>query len=97
MRKSTHPAIRELLRAHPDGLTTTEIALLVPALRDNKAAAKALHTMPDAYIDRWYLRPGSRAQYTAVWCVVVPPPNCPYPTNRFDKARTHWQAVQPHA
>lgn len=89
MRKSARPAIRELLRQHPDGLTTTEIARVVPDLKDSNAARQALLRMPDAYIDRWQSRFAARGQYSAVWCVVVPPPNCPYPTDRYEPEQAH--------
>jgi hypothetical protein len=38
---------------------------------------RVLRDMPDTYIDRWELRP--RKPPAAVWCVVVPPENCPKP------------------
>lgn len=79
MRKSTRPAIRELLRNNPDGLTTIQIANLVPGLADSNAARQALQKMPDAYMDRWIKTRTGRGQYTAVWCVVVPPAHCPHP------------------
>ena len=43
--------------------------------------------MPVAYIDRWV--DPVRGQWRAVWCVVVPPEHCPYPTDRF-KPETRW-------
>lgn len=65
--------IRALLRDNTDGLTCVEIAARVGAAPE--VAYNALRRMPDAYIDRWNLP----KPYTAVWCVVVPPPNCPRP------------------
>jgi hypothetical protein len=41
-----------------------------------------LNKFPDAYIDRWIKRGNIT---TAVWCVVVPPPNCPRPESRRNK------------
>lgn len=75
MHKSNHHAIRMLLQQYHDGLTNSEIA---ERLDKNASHIKrALLGMSDAYIDRWTTR---RKQWTAVWCVVVPPQNCPKPT-----------------
>jgi hypothetical protein len=77
MHKSNHHAIRMLLQQYHDGLTNSEIA---ERLEKNASHTKrALLGMSDAYIDRWTSR---RKQWTAVWCVVVPPQNCPKPTTR---------------
>lgn len=66
---------RELLRNSPDGLTARQIADAFDY--DNMPHMyRILQSMPDAYIDRWQ-RTGKRL--SAVWCVVVPPPNCPKP------------------
>ena len=73
--KSRHPAIRTLLRQHTDGLTAKQLANEMACHED--AANNALKAMPDAYIDRW--SGPLRGQYAAVWCVVIPPPHCPYP------------------
>lgn len=80
--------IRELLRAHPDGMTHCQIAKAF-GIRDMNQPRIALKGMPDAYIDRWVeavrygtaygTKPGV-AGYEAVWCVVTPPENCPHPT-----------------
>lgn len=75
MSKSHCPAIRTLLRKEPDGLTLVEIASTLAI--DIGVARNAIKRMPDAYIDRWVTTP--RGPYAAVWCVVVPPPNCPKP------------------
>lgn len=69
--------IRETLRQYPDGLTQVEIQALVPGWSDGTIKAD-LEGMPDAYIDRWVGSP-TRHRYVAVWCVVIPPPNCPKP------------------
>jgi len=37
--------------------------------------------MPDAYIDRWQ-KINAKNNYAAVWCVVVPPENCPKPNQK---------------
>jgi len=42
---------------------------------------RALEQMPDAYIDRWEAYKGrGQLPWRAVWCVVVPPKNCPMPS-----------------
>lgn len=87
MKKPWHPRIRVLLREHTDGLTTNQISLLVGGDTDPNAIRRALEGMPDVYIDRW--ADPKRGQYQAVWCVIVPPPDCPYPTNRF-RPETTW-------
>ena len=74
MHKSNHHAVRMLLQKYPDGLTAAEIA--ERSEKSNTSSRRALITMPDAYIDRWTAR---RKQWVAVWCVVVPPENCPKP------------------
>jgi hypothetical protein len=76
MKSPYHPKVRALLRAHPDGLTQRAIAEGVPGLRID-VARNTLINMPDAYIDRW--ADPVRGQWQAVWCVVVPPDNCPKP------------------
>ena len=38
----------------------------------------ALKNMPDTYIDRW-IKSGKNGSYFPVWCVVVPPADCPRP------------------
>lgn len=77
MHKSNHHAIRMVLQKYPDGLTTSEIAERLE--KDASHIRRALLEMPDAYKDRWTIR---RKQWTAVWCVVVPPQNCPKPKGK---------------
>lgn len=83
MRKSNHHAIRALLRKHHDGLRTPDIARAIGV--DASSVLKALRSMPDAYIDRWQMRNPDvygdvpRGRTAAVWCVVVPPDDCPRP------------------
>jgi hypothetical protein len=76
MSKSKHDIIRHVLRDTEDGLTVKEITDLTKV--DADSLSRILQTMPDAYIDRW--TGPTRGQYSAVWCVVVPPENCPRPT-----------------
>ena len=83
MHKSNHHAVRMVLQKYSDGLTAAEIAERL----EKKASPvrRALLGMPDAYIDRWI---AYRKQWVAVWCVVVPPENCPKPTEKpNDRAR----------
>lgn len=91
MKKPHHPAIRELLRQHPDGLTTAQIKAELPQISNEKTLRKCLDAMPDVYIDRWTKTRNCRGQYLAIWCVVDVPDNCPYPTDRFEKPQTQWQ------
>lgn len=75
MRTSCTQEIRNLLRSSVDGMTLEQIVWAVK--RDKANVKKDIRAMPDAYIDRWEAAP--RKQYAAVWCVVVPPENCPKP------------------
>ena len=76
MSKSKHDLVRKVLRDSEDGLTVKQIMDLSQVHTDS--LSRILQTMPDAYIDRW--QGPTRGQYSAVWCVVVPPENCPRPT-----------------
>ena len=73
-------AVRALLRAAPDGLTVNEILEKVPRI-ERAYASRILRGMPDAYIDRWISVNDDR-WHRAVWCVVVPPEDCPRPYRR---------------
>ena len=68
--------VRDLLRKS-DGMTVAQIAEAVGTY--NTHVHRMLHKFPDAYIDRW-IKTGRRL--TAVWCVVVPPENCPRPDRK---------------
>jgi hypothetical protein len=74
MRTSTAKQVRALLRDHPDGLTIRRINDVLNRTETNMR--RVLREMPDAYIDRWDTRMKNPA---AVWCVVVPPEDCPRP------------------
>jgi hypothetical protein len=74
--KSKHDLVRKVLRDSQDGLTVKQIMDLSQVHTDS--LSRILQTMPDAYIDRW--SGPTKGQYSAVWCVVVPPENCPRPT-----------------
>lgn len=90
MKKPHHPRIRELLRQHPDGLT---ISAIQHTLCISKASTvrDCLQNMPDVYVDRWTKHTDSRGQYLAIYCLYPPPPNCPYPTERFSRPHTQWR------
>jgi hypothetical protein len=73
-----------------DGLTNSEIA---ERLDKNASHIRiALLKMPDAYIDRWTAH---RKQWTAVWCVIVAPENCPKPTEKPNVRLTQLCRVEP--
>lgn len=91
MKKPHIPAIRELLRVSPDGLTPKMIHEALPSISKVTIVKSALRKMPDAYIDRWVLMPGTRGQHEGIWCVVIPPPHCPHPKDRFYKPQTTWK------
>jgi hypothetical protein len=98
MKKPHLPAIRDILREHASGMTAHEIHALMPHINRATTIKSSLRRMPDAYVDRWTLNDGARGQYEAVWCVVVPPENCPYPTGRFVyQPRTQWVTAPPDA
>jgi len=71
--------VRDLLRAG-DGMTVKQLAEAVGT--DTSHIHRMLNKFPDAYIDRWIKRGNIT---TAVWCVVIPPPNCPRPESRRNK------------
>lgn len=76
MRKSNQPVIRQLLREHHDGLTIAQITEITGGAKNS--ILFSLKCMPDAYIDRWVTK-GTQKYMSSVWCVVVPPKNCPKP------------------
>jgi len=82
MRKSNHYGIRMVLQKYPDGLTISDIAERLE--KDRGAINRALPQMPDAYIDRWT---ACKSQLAAVWCVIVPPENCPKPIKKTVKRK----------
>lgn len=51
--------------------------------RTDSNIRRSLKGLPDAYIDRW--ESASRKAYKAVWCVVIPPEDCPHPTKGKNK------------
>lgn len=77
MRRSHANRIREFLRTKPEGATTNDIhqAIDIPAW----SVRKSLVGMVDCYIDRWVILRSARGQYSAIWCIVEVPANCPRP------------------
>ena len=78
MRMDVINSVRAALRGIPDGMTLEELSELLNREKDN--IRRVLKDMPDTYIDRWEVAP--RCQYRAVWCVVVPPEDCPRPEGK---------------
>lgn len=75
--------IRMLLQKYHDGLTLLDISQYLNMNYTN--AGRSLEKMPDAYIDRWVPKVGKgRGKWSAVWCVIVPPENCPMPFGAYD-------------
>jgi hypothetical protein len=72
--------IRAILRKEEDGCTVAELADRLAAQKSSIAAALAV--MPDTYIDRW-TEAGQQRPSDAIWCVVVPPENCPRPERKI--------------
>jgi len=89
MKKPHAPAVRELLKNHPFGLSTSDIGTMLDIRQHT--IYKVMAKMVDCYIDRWSTP--IRGQYVAVWCLADVPKNCPYPTSRKDKPSTVWVAV----
>ena len=77
MTKPKNDVVRKVLQDSADGLTVKQIVELTQI--DKDPLSRILATMPDAYIDRWQASQ-SRHKYVAVWCVVIPPANCPKPS-----------------
>lgn len=82
MRKSSQTAVRVLLREHTEGLTVAELSEKTGV--HVNSIQRCLKDMPDAYVDRWSTT-GYKKCYSAIWCVVVPPENCPKPEPRKSK------------
>lgn len=80
--RSRHNDIRAALHQNPDGMTVLELSVAVDM--QPGSLKNSLKAMPDTYIDRWTKKSGQR-QWSAVWCAVVPPPNCPRPDRKPQK------------
>jgi hypothetical protein len=81
MRMTVTKKVRVTLREITDGLTLEELAEVSGCTRTN--VRKVLKNMPDVYIDRWEVAP--RKQYKAVWCIVIPPTDCPRPDGKSNE------------
>ena len=79
MKKSNQTPLRAMLRLYTDGLTVAQLSSVTGL--DVDGIARSLKCMPDAYIDRWETKEHGR-YISAVWCVVVPPANCPKPERK---------------
>jgi len=84
MRTYATQSIRALLRKNSDGMDVGTIANTVQ--REPENVRRLLKLMPDAYIDRW-TRFGGVGRPIAVWCIVVPPENCPPPETKARRKR----------
>ena len=76
--KSNHNTIRELLKRHPDGLKSSDIAKFIGI--DNRSVNKSLESVFGVYVDRWE-KSTHRNTLAAIWVVVDVPENCPKPEN----------------
>jgi len=83
MRTRATQSVRELLINNPDGMDVYTIANNIN--REPCNVRRVLKAMPDAYIDRW-THYGGTGMPSAIWCVVVPPENCPRPDAKRKKA-----------
>ena len=82
--KSNHNIIRELLKRHPDGLKSSDIAKFTGI--DVRSVNKSLESVFGVYIDRWE-NATYRNTLAAVWVVVNVPENCPKPNNTGRRSR----------
>jgi hypothetical protein len=82
--KSNHNIIRELLKRHPDGLKSSDIAKFTGIV--NRSVNKSLESVFGVYIDRWE-NATYRNTLAAVWVVVDVPENCPKPNNTGRRSR----------
>lgn len=80
MKRKVTNEVRTLLRAAPDGMTPPKLQKAVGCAYTS--IDYALKHMPDAYIDRWEPTPRAHHGHLPVYCVVVPPPNCPHPRGK---------------
>jgi len=89
---SYNKVVRAALREYPDGLTAAQINSITKAPQGT--IRNVLKAMPDAYIDRWSNR-GTQKYISAVWCVVIPPDDCPKPTTRRQIEQTRRDLSNP--
>ena len=74
--KSNHNIIRDLLKRHPDGLKSSDIAKFTGI--EVRSVNKSLEGVFGVYVDRWELAT-YRNTLAAIWVVVDVPDNCPRP------------------
>lgn len=86
MRHSNRDVIRTHLHVHQDGLTCSEIAAHIQVT--TSSIFNALRSMPDTYIDRW-TKGKFQTPPSAIWCVVIPPEDCPKPSKTRIKNATN--------
>ena len=79
VKKSNQTLLRSVLRMYDDGLTVSQVANITSL--DANGINRSLKCMPDTYIDRWEALHRGRP-LSAVWCVVVPPEDCPKPNKK---------------
>ena len=82
--KSNHNIIRALLKRHPDGLKSSDIAKFTGI--DVRSVNKSLESVFGVYVDRWE-KATYRNTLAAVWVVVDVPDNCPKPENTGRRSR----------
>ena len=82
--KSNHNVIRTLLKQHPDGLKSSDIAKFTGI--DNRSVNKSLENVFGVYVDRWE-KSAYRNTLAAIWVVVDVPENCPKPENVGRRSR----------
>ena len=76
--KSNHNIIRDVLKQHPDGLKSSELATLIGV--SARSVNKSLESVFGVYIDRWE-NSTYRNTLAAIWVVVDVPDNCPKPNH----------------
>lgn len=83
---SNHPAIRNVLKNNPDGLTTKQIHSSTNIGKESIRVA--LKAMPDVYIDRWLgAKQGAREEAVWIWCPLEVPEDCPKPERKIKNAK----------
>ena len=73
---NTASRIRQALRLFPDGMAVKDLAEYLK--KSVRSVGNSLRGMPDSYIDRWVAN-DEGVDYSPVWCVVIPPLDCPKP------------------
>lgn len=77
MKPSHAPKLRELLRNEPKGLSLRSLANTMNVRADT--LRNTLKNMPDVYVRDW--AGPFNGQWSAVYCLHSPPPDCPRPTD----------------